>query len=279
MRKLFQINLIILVSFIFFSCSQSDNKYYVDEIIFHKGFFYKKLIHKYITKLILYNIGEGGLVFNNNRFKVNGLVYEMIGDKELLLGQMKDGLKDKVWNQYYDNGNMEFEVTFVNGKENGLLTCWYESGEIDNTINYKNGVKNGLFNTWFKNGQKRHEGYFTNGEFDGLMTSWYENGQKESEKYIEDMEVNGQSTIWYKNGQLLFKGNYKDGYLDGKNIFWYENGQKSFEYEFNFGELILEKQWYENGQVKLKSSNDWENIYDMFEKISNIKKYRMLING
>ena len=49
-----------------------------------------------------------------------------------------DCVRDKEW---YENGQKKSEVTFKDGKINGLVTYWYENGEKKSEGTYKNGRK------------------------------------------------------------------------------------------------------------------------------------------
>ena len=66
-------------------------------------------------------------------------------------------------------------------------------------------------------------------------------------------------TSHYELGQKAEEGIYKNEKRDGKWIFYYENGQKWKEVDYKRGiEIAIEKEWYENGQIKEK----WNLIND-----------------
>ena len=54
----------------------------------------------------------------------------------------------------YENGRKSREVTYKDGKVDGLLTDWYENGQKKEEETYKDGVKDGLFTDWYENGKK-----------------------------------------------------------------------------------------------------------------------------
>ncbi len=43
--------------------------------------------------------------------------------------------------EYYDNGQMKFELNFKNGEPDGLHTFWYADGEIKERVIFKKGQK------------------------------------------------------------------------------------------------------------------------------------------
>jgi antitoxin component YwqK of YwqJK toxin-antitoxin module len=55
---------------------------------------------------------------------------------------------------------------------------------------------------------------------------------------------------YYENGQLYLDRTYKDGKLEGIWKSYYENGQLNYERNYKEGELISQKCWDENGNVK-----------------------------
>ena len=54
-------------------------------------------------------------------------------------------------------------------------------------------------------------------------------------------------TWWYENGHLELKGNWIDGIQDGLHREWYENGQLTIETFYDYGEIIEEECWDEDG--------------------------------
>ena len=100
--------------------------------------------------------------------------------KRIPYGRLENSTK------WYKNGQKEYEITYKDGKEDGLHIWWYKNGQKKKEGNYKNDVKDGLWTTWYENGQKMRQEKFINGKNDGLSTSWYQNGRKKSEeKYVD----------------------------------------------------------------------------------------------
>ena len=97
------------------------------------------------------------------------------------------GEEPEVKRKFYDNGKLEHEIHYKNGKAEGLATWWYESGEKWFVFHMKNGEENGVYKEWYKSGKKK-------------STIHYKNG-------IE----NGFRKEWDINGNLTFQGNFVDG--------------------------------------------------------------------
>ena len=75
-----------------------------------------------------------------NRRKRSGLIEEE--DKERSIREKK------------------FEETYKDGKRDGLHTEWYEEGKKKIEENFEDGKKNGLFTFWSPNGHKISEGIY-----------------------------------------------------------------------------------------------------------------------
>jgi antitoxin component YwqK of YwqJK toxin-antitoxin module len=150
---------------------------------------------------------------------------------------------------------------------------WYKNGQKEEEVTYKDGKKDGLWTTWYENGQKIQEVTFKNGKMIS-KTEWkyYENGQKEEEKTFKDGKQDGLWTMWYENGQKMWEGTYRDGEPIGLWTNWDKDGSKSegemsrkdnedgrfWEWDelltylktYKDGKLISQKEWYKDGSVK-----------------------------
>ena len=70
----------------------------------------------------------------------------------------------------------------------GKNLCKYENGQIESEKNYKDGKLDGKLTTWYSDGLKSLEGNYKDGKEDGKWTDWYENGQIESEGNVQRRE-------------------------------------------------------------------------------------------
>ena len=139
---------------------------------------------------------------------------------------------------FYENGQKEVEVNYVDGKPQGLGTSWYENGQKKSEASYVDGKEQGLLTNWYENGQKKSESNYVDGKPQGLGTAWHENGQKRVEINYVDGKQQGLVTNWYESGQKQAEANMVDGKQQGLTIGWHENGQRSAS------------EWHENGQSK-----------------------------
>ena len=99
----------------------------------------------------------------------------------------------------YPNGQKRGEITWKDGKQDGLYTAWHENGQKMGEVTYKDGKLHGLGTGWYENGQKRGEGTFKDGKPHGLGTKWYENGQKKEERTHKDGKLISEKR-WDEDG-------------------------------------------------------------------------------
>ena len=57
-----------------------------------------------------------------------------------------------------------YERTYKDGKRDGLWTEWYENELKAVEVNYKDGKEDGLYTHWWGDGQKKTERIYKDGE-------------------------------------------------------------------------------------------------------------------
>jgi antitoxin component YwqK of YwqJK toxin-antitoxin module len=137
-----------------------------------------------VTCTILYNYSVG-----NQTEKIGWLVFGVLllntsfsywkefftKSDENFKDEKSDGIHIELHTDFYEDGQKQSEVTFKDGKINGLVTYWYENGEKKSEGTYKNGKKDGLFTWWYVNGKKEYEGTYKNGRKISVK-EWNEDG-------------------------------------------------------------------------------------------------------
>lgn len=178
-------------------------------------------------------------------------------------------MKTELETEYYGNGQKREEVSYKDGKKDGLWTGWYENGQQQFEGKYKDGEREGLWTFWYENGQERGVENYKNGKKDGRMTHWYKNGEKSWEAYWKNGKKEGSSIWWFESGYKMIEGCNKDGNRDGLWTQWFESGQKEFEVIYKDGkkEGRMVKSIEDLSFVKNKLFKD-ENIEDkVFTKL------------
>ena len=65
---------------------------------------------------------------------------------------------------YYENGNLESESNFKDGKQEGLSKLYYENGDLESEGNFKDGKGEGLAKEYYENGYLMAQYYYKDGK-------------------------------------------------------------------------------------------------------------------
>ena len=81
--------------------------------------------------------------------------------------------------------------------EDGIRSTFYEDGTLKEEVTYVNGRKNGLVRRWFGNGQLKCRGQMMNDRWNGVYEEWFENGESKTiGAYLDGRQMeNGSSLI------------------------------------------------------------------------------------
>ena len=74
-------------------------------------------------------------------------------------GKPFTGVAFDIW----EDGQLHYEGTYKDGKQDGLFQTWYDNGQLAIRQNYKDGKYDGLFQSWYKNGQLEYERNYKDG--------------------------------------------------------------------------------------------------------------------
>jgi len=92
-------------------------------------------------------------------------------------------------NLFHPNGQKAFEVSFVDGRKQGLETRWLDNGQKSSEINYVDGNKHGKQTVWHDNGRISYETNHVDGIKHGRTVSW---NRDDGTKLWEISYVNGE---------------------------------------------------------------------------------------
>ena len=98
-----------------------------------------------------------------------------------------------------------------NGKKTGIWEEYYDDGQLESKVSYKDGKRDGIWERYYFNGQLKSKGLYKNDNYDGIWEYYYFNGQLSSKGLYKNGKQDGIWEEYYKNGQLMFKGSYEDG--------------------------------------------------------------------
>ena len=161
----------------------------------------------------------------------------------------ENGWKQGRWKEYYDDGSLKQEGSYLNtkktgewkfyfpgsgnvieqigtytksGKPDGEWKWFYESGHIHRIENFNNGIEDGPMEEKTDSGMVIMKGNYQDGLEDGSWKYQLE-GHREEGKYVDGKRT-GVWKHYFPNGILSFEGNYDDGQPNGVHKIYWENG-------------------------------------------------------
>jgi MORN repeat protein len=87
---------------------------------------------------------------------------------------------------WHPNGQLEFEVTYEEGRRTGLSRSWHENGQLEAEATWKDDVLDGIYKYWDKDGQFRYEKSWKEGSQHGLERHWNSDGTLRLERCYSD---------------------------------------------------------------------------------------------
>ncbi len=102
--------------------------------------------------------------------------------------------------------------------------------------------------------------YYLDGEpFTGIAFNLAKAGWEKSQIEYRQGLLWGHTTEWYSPGLPMVDSNYFRGALHGRAREWHKNGQIAEDGEYEYGIVLWEKEWDEDGNIikdyKLKESS------------------------
>ena len=240
---------------------------YVNGVLIGKG----KEYHEYNGEIKFEGEYFCGLKWNGTWKNFNGEIEgQIINGKGVII-------------DYYKNGELKYEIDYLNGEKSGKGTEYYNNGELRYEGKYFNGEKNGKGKEYYNDGQLLYKGEYLNGKINGegklykykyeLLSGKLEEQYKNGKRWVrklddrideininEDIEKNkvknGKKKEYFKNGKLKFDGEYLNG-IKWNGTTYHQNGDIYFEIKNGKGEIIeyLDNNRYYVGEY---SNGKWE---------------------
>ena len=128
-------------------------------------------------------------------------------------GPMLNNLREGQWLCKNIKGVTTIEAAYAAGRKHGLVRLWRDDGTLDSESHWENGKLEGRITNYFQNGRKFLETTYRKQSPDGAMTEWFENGNKKSELNYLQGTLNGWVREWSENGELKTEEQYLNGQL------------------------------------------------------------------
>lgn len=119
--------------------------------------------------------------------------------------------------EYFPNGKLKVEETFVGNLKNGYSKSYYETGELETKINFKSGNKQGEGWYYYKDGKVESYLFFWEGKL--LFKRYYD----EAQNFVKD---EGDGIIYSKINKINFS--VKDTLIDSLTVANPENSKVEF---------------------------------------------------
>ena len=107
----------------------------------------------------------------------------------------------KVERTFYADGQLQSEVTLVNGLPNGFTRRWYPNGFLAEEVSVKDGTWDGISKRWNDKGELIGTFVVRNGT--GIVKLWYDNGVLQGEISCVDGKFTGRQRAWFEDGELV----------------------------------------------------------------------------
>ena len=194
----------------------------------------------------------------------------------------KSGLKQGVWKEFYPNGTLKNECTYMEGKKNGYLKEYNIKGELLNATKYENDIlienapelaRLDSKTTYYEGAIVKSTGTYLNGVPEGAFREFSIEGKITSSKIYKDGVVVGEGIYdeankeqgpwkeYHLNGQLKAQGEYKDGRRIGEWVFNHPGGklEQKGKYDKKGKAQGVWKWYYESGNL-LREENYTDDI-------------------
>jgi len=189
----------------------------------------------------------------------------------------RDGKKEGVWREFDENGNVKCSQTYkkgklvdegvvdIDGKRHGEYKQFYEDSTLKVEGAYVDGLKSGTWRYYFKNGNTEQIGEYVKDKPDGTWTWYYQDGKKLREENYYKGVFEGKYEEFDEEGNTLVSGSYFDGMKSGK---WMEHiGGIRTEGEYRNDQKVGDWfSYYDNGKMAFRGKYvgdypDGEHVY------------------
>lgn len=151
----------------------------------------KELLRKYFQNILDKTFAQG--IDNDQLVKIANVYY------------MQNTIipyTGKCYKFYKKSGNKGFKGQYKNGLKNGLWEYWYQNGQQKLVGTYLNNIKIGKWKFWYKNGNLRIDSNYDNGKLVDTNTWYYENGSKKKVAIYKN-GVFQSKTEWDEKGNVV----------------------------------------------------------------------------
>jgi len=199
--------------------------------------------------------------------------YGVLKRQELVNRMDKLGQKQGAWKEFYEDGKIKSERTFVNGKKTGYEKTFSPAGSLANIEKYVGDslqkeapeltTKLEVRNEYYEDGSIKKTGTYLYDLAEGTHKEYSQDGKITGAKIYREGNLVGEGIIdeagnqqggwteYHPGKQVKGKGNYDNGVKIGDWIFYFPNGkvEQKGKYDKKGRPQDLWKWYYENGSL------------------------------
>lgn len=174
----------------------------------------------------------------------------------LIQGNVKDGLKEGAWYEFYlDKTLIHRVIQYQKGKKDGLYMEIDETGNLTKKSEYSDDKLNGTTFSWYRGGRLASKNTYRDDVLEGEQIKCYEQGGNQEVSEYKDGLRDGL-TIWFDmDGNKVMTIEYNQGQFDGKQETFYKDGtlktSKEFKDNVQDGPAY---EYYESGALKSEAT-------------------------
>lgn len=144
-------------------------------------------------------------------------------DQVVEKGNYTASMKTGTWIEYYQNGKVKSELTFVNNRANGPAKMYFESGQLQEEGTWVGTRWTGPYKLYYENGNVRQQfTYNAMGVRDGAQTYYHPNGKVAIEVTVKNGKEEGWMKEYNTNGELVQETFHTGGVIDTTKTKTYE---------------------------------------------------------
>ncbi|HBG70411.1 MAG: hypothetical protein A2W93_09150 [Bacteroidetes bacterium GWF2_43_63] len=230
-----------------------------------------------LKKVIPFKAGlEDGIAFEFNRDSVVILITEyrkgILLSREHINRKDPNGLKQGLWKDFYSNGKVQQEVTYLNDKKNGYLKKYDSTGtllSIEKFINDEPALfaeelkEYEIRRDYFSDGRVKIEGSYFKNKPDGIRREFDSIGNIVKGYVFSEGIILGEGIIdaagkkqgpwkeYHETGEIMAVGTYRNSERTGNWTFYHKNGKVEQKGSFT-SKGIPDGEWsyyYESGNI------------------------------
>lgn len=176
----------------------------------------------------------------------------------LVIGFMSSCTEDGADKNIQSDGQMKSELSYTDGKYDGVCKWYYSNGKLMMEATYSMNVLNGPATRWYDNGNLEEKANYKDNKYDGVVEEYNVFGTLVKRSTYKDGVLNGPFKQWYDNGNLFIDGEYLDGMMHGGWLMFYKDGNVGSNAVYDMGTGVqygyAEGGSYKNAEIHYKDN-------------------------